>query len=222
MKETQTWEDYLLNHGPIPASNKKYIRMIHVKGTNKADKEELIFLLNSSFNALETIITSESTALVLLDSFPEAFEDTLTDILELIHFDLHIELQLLIGNIHFLNESLKEAYYSEHQLLKYLDTQIMYTTDIYIQSVLSESLELEKLYPKAYEIIAQDTETQDMILALWKNDGNVMQSASELYIHRNTIIYRMNKFLKTTHLDLKKSNDRLISYLLTMRLLCKQ
>ena len=222
MKETQTWEDYLLNHGPIPAINKKYIRMIHVKGIHKTDKEELIFLLNSSFNALETIITSDTTALILLDSFPDEFEDTLTDILELIHFDLNIELQLLIGNIHFLNESLKEAYFHEHQLLKYLDTQIMYTTDIYIQSVLSEALELEKLYPKAYEIIAQDTETQDMILALWKNDGNVMQSASELYIHRNTIIYRMNKFLKTTHLDLKKSNDRLISYLLAMRLLCKQ
>ncbi len=49
------------------------------------------------------------------------------------------------------------------------------------------------------------------------NDLNVSETARVLYIHRNTLLYRLNKLEKTTGLDLRKFNDamefRLISVL---------
>ena len=49
------------------------------------------------------------------------------------------------------------------------------------------------------------------------NDLNVSETARVLYIHRNTLLYRLNKLEKITGLDLRKFNDamefRLISVL---------
>ncbi len=222
MEQTHSWEDFLLKKGQIPHTENKKIRMLHIKGIKPTDKEALLFLLNSSFSSLEAFFTSNTTAAVILDSFPESFEDTVLGILEIIAFDLNMNLKLLVGNIHTVTDSLPKTFEEEHAMLPYLKEDLEYISHLYIQSVLSDAGALDLLYPHAFEFIKNDVETQNMIQAVWKNDGNVLQSATELYIHRNTIIYRMNKYHENTQLDLKKSNDRLISYLLTMRNLCKQ
>ena len=53
-----------------------------------------------------------------------------------------------------------------------------------------------------------------MIIKLWESNANISQTSNELYIHRNTLIYRINKFQTDTNLDLKKPQDLLIAYLI--------
>jgi len=45
--------------------------------------------------------------------------------------------------------------------------------------------------------------------AYFDHNGNLSQAADALFIHRNTLIYRLERFSEITHLDLAKPDDRL-------------
>lgn len=55
--------------------------------------------------------------------------------------------------------------------------------------------------------------SHDLILALWNHQGNVSKAAAELYLHRNTLQYRLDRFFEGTGLNLKNMDDLLLCYL---------
>ena len=48
---------------------------------------------------------------------------------------------------------------------------------------------------------------------LFEHQGNLSQAADELYIHRNTLTYRLSKYTKETGLNLQHLTDLIVSYL---------
>lgn len=57
-------------------------------------------------------------------------------------------------------------------------------------------------------------EVQQIILSLWHNQGNISSAAKDLYMHRNTLHYRLEKFYEQTGLSLKQMDDLVFCYLL--------
>lgn len=64
-----------------------------------------------------------------------------------------------------------------------------------------------KKYIHSYEDISQ------IILTLWQEQAVLTRTAQELYIHRNTLMYRLDKFQEQTGLSLKNMDDLTICYL---------
>ena len=54
-----------------------------------------------------------------------------------------------------------------------------------------------------------DEETQITIQKFFENSLNVSETARQLYIHRNTLVYRIEKLEKETGLDIRKFDDAL-------------
>ena len=54
-----------------------------------------------------------------------------------------------------------------------------------------------------------DEETLTTVNAFFDNDLNISETARKLYIHRNTLGYRLDKIDRTTGLDIKKFDDAL-------------
>ena len=52
-----------------------------------------------------------------------------------------------------------------------------------------------------------DNEMQTTIHALFTNGLNIAETARCLYLHRNTLVYRLDKFQKLSHLDLRNFDD---------------
>ena len=44
----------------------------------------------------------------------------------------------------------------------------------------------------------------------FENSLNVSETSRQLYIHRNTLVYRLDKLLKMTGLDLRKFDDAIV------------
>ena len=59
-----------------------------------------------------------------------------------------------------------------------------------------------------------DEEMAVTITKFFENDLNISDTARELFIHRNTLVYRLDKLQKLTRLDLRKFNDA-ITYKIT-------
>lgn len=57
---------------------------------------------------------------------------------------------------------------------------------------------------------ALDDEIITTIYEFFKNDLNVSETARQLYIHRNTLVYRLDKVQKTIGLDLRKFDDAVV------------
>ena len=52
--------------------------------------------------------------------------------------------------------------------------------------------------------------------AFFENSLNLSETARKLYIHRNTLVYRLDKIQKTVGLDLRSFDDAATFWLLTM------
>ncbi len=52
-----------------------------------------------------------------------------------------------------------------------------------------------------------DAETIETVTKFFENDFNVSETARKLYIHRNTLVYRLDKIQKITGLDVRNFND---------------
>uniref|UniRef100_UPI00403F6067 helix-turn-helix domain-containing protein n=1 Tax=Candidatus Enterococcus willemsii TaxID=1857215 RepID=UPI00403F6067 len=81
----------------------------------------------------------------------------------------------------------------------------------FAEHAVSDSYMMRCLYTNWFEddIVA-------IIIALWNNQGNISSTAKELFMHRNTVQYQIDKFQKRTLLNLKKMNHLFLCYLLVM------
>ncbi|MBG9981177.1 helix-turn-helix domain-containing protein [Facklamia sp. DSM 111018] len=59
-----------------------------------------------------------------------------------------------------------------------------------------------------------EPENKQMIIQLFHNGGNLSQSAKDLFIHRNTLTYRIQKLFQVSGLDLHTMPDLTLAYLL--------
>ncbi len=61
-----------------------------------------------------------------------------------------------------------------------------------------------------------DEETLTTVNKFFENNLNVSETSRQLYIHRNTLVYRLDKLLKTTGLDLRNFDDAIIFKIMLM------
>jgi len=57
---------------------------------------------------------------------------------------------------------------------------------------------------------ALDTETMNTIVKFFENNLNVSETSRQLFVHRNTLVYRLDKIQKITGLDLRLFDDAII------------
>ena len=55
-----------------------------------------------------------------------------------------------------------------------------------------------------------DEETLDTVNCFFENDLNVSETARQLFIHRNTLMYRLEKIRKLTGLDIRVFDEAII------------
>lgn len=61
-----------------------------------------------------------------------------------------------------------------------------------------------------------DNEMSEIIETLWRNQGNISSTAKELFMHRNTLQYRLERFQELTGLNVKNTDELILCYLLLL------
>jgi sugar diacid utilization regulator len=59
---------------------------------------------------------------------------------------------------------------------------------------------------------SKDNMMLDTLKSYFENDQNMSKAAKELYIHRNTLIQRLDKFMQETGFDVRKFQDAVLIY----------
>ena len=70
-----------------------------------------------------------------------------------------------------------------------------------------KKLEIKREYGEKLNKIFSNSDLLETCFCLFENDLNVSETARKLYMHRNTLIYRIEAIKKASGLDLRKFSD---------------
>lgn len=171
------------------------------------------------------VITLDDESAVLIKELKSGddyrdIDKTAEAIIDTLNTELMVKAQIGIGtivdNIKDIGRSFKEAqtalqigsiFENEKPIINYnrlgigrLIYQLPTTLcKLFLKEVFSEG---------SYESL--DTETLFTIQKFFENNLNISETSRQLYVHRNTLVYRLDKIQKVTGLDLRNFDDAII------------
>lgn len=150
----------------------------------------------------------------------EELEDLAQSIMDMLNTELMMKSTIGIGNIVTDIQYLAKSYRESHISLevgKVFDTEkLIISYDnlgigrlIYQLPTTLCELFLEEVFKKE-SLDVLDSETILTIQKFFENSLNVSETSRQLYVHRNTLVYRLDKVQKLTGLDLRKFDHAIV------------
>lgn len=168
--------------------------------------------LNALFMSLVHVIDmtqNDNSALFIYEGYDELdFEEITLNMLSDTLYDL-----VLYQSFYF--ENLDELMIHYHFISSYIELVPKkigpFLND---QKVLKSIMHLSKTILKEQFLrkYAKDNMMLDTLNIYFENDQNMSKASKELYIHRNTLIQRLDKFLQETGFDVRRFQDAVIIY----------
>ena len=119
---------------------------------------------------------------------------------------VHISYGTIVEQINQVSKSYKEIFYSEKDIIAYNTLgigRLIYQLPVQLCEMFMKEVFGENL-PDTF-----DDETLVTISKFFENNLNVSETARQLYVHRNTLVYRLEKLQRSTGLDIRVFDDAL-------------
>jgi len=137
--------------------------------------------------------------------------------IQLIDSDFYTKSHVYVGQFWPVDAKLPNIFDMERQLfhksLEMKDNVNNLSTFI-LDFLIEQNLKNTDMFKSLKKRINIDAKTTQMINMLYKCDSNLAKTSKELFLHRNTLLYRMEKFHEQTDFDLKDRNDLVLCFLL--------
>ena len=202
-------------------------RVVYVIDTGKKSTDIVTeFVKNlSDLKAGDFVTTVDEHSVVLVKDISnitedrdETLEEIANSLVDSIHMEAMVKVRVGYGNavtqIPELSASFQEAkmalqvgriFYAEKDTISYSKLGIgrliyqlpMSLCDMFIKEVFGDTI------PE----ILEDEEAMSTINKFFENNLNISETARQLYVHRNTLVYRLERIEKAIGLDIRKFDD---------------
>ena len=162
------------------------------------------------------------TLLVLDQTIPFEVEALIQDILPAVESDFGTKLTICFGNswTKLQAEELRQVFDSEYQLFSdFVPLKGSEQTISFAKMALwarSGQLNLGVIPEKIRHYIDESKDMVDIIEAMWTSQTNLVQTAQKLFMHRNSLQYKLDKFHSLSGLNLKNLDDLAFCHLLML------
>lgn len=218
------WYQFLIEDTPSLPIEKGIYRVVQFDITKKDtrfDKKLWLSSFKSFFKDVqEAFFIDDHYGLLIhrYSGFSAAQEETI-GILQTLDDDFSTKTSGYIGQYWPLSLDFKQFFKEEqtiflNQLQK--SKQVFSLSDVALNYYASEALSKSPIIQQLKKDLASHPETKELITAIWLNQGNISLAAKYLYIHRNTLQYRLDRFFEEFGFSLKDRNDLLLCYLITI------
>lgn len=223
--QVSPWQQYLEQGGqcPVQLENIQFIHVCLIQKNNDFNEQEWLEMMQEIFG---DVLTSFSCFPKHYTIVRKANVETIsTQDLQAIHAtveeDFAISMKIFIGNVWKMSEDISGIYQAEKALfVTYLHESNKQTCLAFSPMVLwgfaQKKLDFSPIPETLYQQMIQD-EFPDLIEALWQEHGTLTKAATRLFIHRNTLQYRIDRFGQLTGLALKNMDDLTLCHFLLMQ-----
>lgn len=169
--------------------------------------------------------TSPQDYVFVLDQGQQlAVKELLRDVLSAVEYDFNLRLAVLIGQVwpKSVKDELPQLYRAESSLFiqwlnRYQQSLVIPFSQLFLWGLDEAKDSLLPLKRKLHQLIEGQEQLSEIILALWENGAVVTKAAQQLYIHRNTLQYRLDKWEELTGLQLKELTDLSLCYQIILK-----
>lgn len=199
-----------------------YCHISHSTAEGTASWLEMMQTLLPNFRA--TLQLSGQDYVLILDqdqSLPVA--DILKDTVSAMEYDFNIRLSILVGQVWTESKEGKVSpvIRAEQAVFRAWIREghqgVYRFSQLYLWGIEQAGLDLTPIKERLYQLIESQDQLQDIIVALWENGAVVTKAAQQLYLHRNSLQYKIDKWEELTGLQLKSLTDLALCYHLVLQ-----
>ncbi|HHW79472.1 MAG TPA: hypothetical protein GX742_01570 [Acholeplasmataceae bacterium] len=179
---------------------------------SKENIKENITTIIEVFQAILTIdkyeIAEDSVIIYYTNAYTTSIKEVILNLVEDIYIDLRVYESREYKDTHNMLE--------EIPFIKLKIKEIPFHIDNYINNKTILSFNLNKIDNNLKHLVFgnyyNNQEMLKTIKVFLENDQNSSNSAKELYVHRNTLNQRLDKFINETGFNIKKFQDAFLIY----------
>lgn len=191
----------------------------HIKQTT-VDKDDFREAVKGLFRENVIIIWEQNhRGTIIENKYDQTDHDVpFAEMIDTLSSDFYITLHVFIGQIYRFDENLLHLFRLEKQYFQlsqtYIPEQTVYTIEDIIPILfIHQHPEFEKIKPSLQFLNTIDKELLDTVKVFLQCNLNVSLTAKKLYMHRNSLQYRIDKFIEKTGIDIKHFKGAVAVYL---------
>ncbi|WP_042149214.1 CdaR family transcriptional regulator [Paucisalibacillus sp. EB02] len=220
-EEEKKWEKWIKMEIDYPETISSF-RFVYFKiPSNQIEPQHFKDAINQLFEKETTILWENETEGVIVDYQRSDLEEEISykEIIDILMSDLYINIQFFVGPYLSTLVGIKEHYeqlvsgaitaftYSENSVVSYIEA-IPYL----LMDQVSPSFKVE-LNHLILQDFTDDVDFIRMIEVFLESNLNISVAAKKLYMHRNSLQYRIDKFHEKTGIDIRVFQQALTVYL---------
>ena len=208
----EKWYAFLFGDGAIPVQKDGRMRFIHFSIDFRIERDDFLQAIHPLFHEGVMFIWIDETNGVFIETeSPNRL--TSTDFLsftEALLSDFYYSISFYIGRFYQIDENIKQHFHREQlyfqQVQKYIPEEHVFSFETAFPIVLvtlDRQKIMEILHDEWMDIFQNDLQQLKMIKLFLENNSNVSLTAKELFLHRNSLQYRIEKFIEHSSIDIK-------------------
>lgn len=215
------WHQILFDKQPAPKGSYRVLQFRILKDSD-FDLKTWEENLQEMFPQVADRFYLENGDLLLIEKESKtAFDQqTLAGIFLSLDADFNTKTYLFVGRFFSQQEPVTSLFQEERKIfleeLPYLKERRTFSlADVALHYFTKDSFSQSSLIRFYQDQLGLDEEMGKIIQTLWHNQGNISSTAKELFLHRNTLQYRIDKFQEKSGINLKNTDQLIFCYLLS-------
>ncbi|MFD1486182.1 helix-turn-helix domain-containing protein [Lacticaseibacillus baoqingensis] len=209
------WARFLTQNGPAPT--KGIVRLIQLNVvTASSDPKLWLEALSSLFTTHVSGVWLTPTQALIVEpqsQTPLSLAELLSD-LDTLDSDFDTQTRGYLGQFWPVDDKLPALFAEEQRLASYSGDRVTALPNIALSYYTQAVRERSPLLAALRTAVETDGDMRPVIASLYHHQGNVTAAAKALYLHRNTLQYRLEKFQAATGFSLRNMDDLVLCYLL--------
>jgi len=219
----QKWFEFLFLNGELPSNDDSSYRLIlfQLNGEDweRNDLEEAIY---GFFHDDSIILWEDQEHGLIIEHNPDPkfTEKLFLPLSQMLESDFFVKSYFYCGKAQLLSkewpEQLKLDKLFFKNAIRLVPSQPFHTFEKYFPFMLSDKLPNEMrewLHSQLLSKVSDEPELLTAVMRFFENNSNATLTAKQLYIHRNTLQYRLDKFTQKTGISLKDFHSSITVYL---------
>jgi hypothetical protein len=211
---SRKWHDFLLLNGSMPSlnadSNFRFIQF-HIKG-HGVDLTEIESAIKGFFSDEVQIIWEDDHNGIVIEERRQLSltESELTFMADTLESDFYVKVSFYFGKVYPLSTHIRFHFLQEKEYFEFAKENLERTNILTFEKIFPAFVAFnlpgyikEKINMELSSVFSEDPELYTTIRVFLENNLNASLTAKKLYIHRNTLQYRIDKFIDKTGVQLK-------------------
>ncbi|WP_164510544.1 helix-turn-helix domain-containing protein [Levilactobacillus fujinensis] len=172
---------------------------------------------------LDTFLINNHEAIAIEPLGSKIYDnDNFLGISQALDSDFYCSSKIYVGQYWQNDNTIEQLFTNERNLFKFqlqqnTSDRLFSISNSILKYYFKTQLSQNPLILKSDSELFNMPEAKKTITTLYQNGGNVSNTAKKMFLHRNTLQYRIKKFQETTGFNLKNMDDLLFCYLLTFQ-----